>query len=661
MNLQIEQLQRLPQRRGEVWQGGLVRLPIWGPVERKDEDEEGGCGCGCECADTPLFRPVTSFWVSVRTRFLGFTKDVLAEGSKDFAAALTGLAAFATDADLAGYRPEKVEVHDPDLAAYLAPLLAEAGIRVDVRAKLPALEETLRSIEEMLTGEPPAPGPLEGKGVTVERMRAFADAARAFYEAAPWQHLDSEDLLVVEAPASAPSDLRHLTINGSAGFEFGLGFHRTADSFWAILTGRGREQAMAGGVCMHTYGPIEKIPFADADLWEDRGLPVAGPRAYPAILRYDARGRLRRAGSDVLAYVEGLLRVLAAATEAEIDSGRWTKRVETADGPRDYTLALPLLLQPPSLAELAKRGMPPDPRSLEVFHVQAGRFAKEEGISDLDELNARLKREFLGKPLDPARYPPRTPQEEAQALCYQAFESMGRRQIVLARQALKICPDCADAYVILAEAIFEPARRLPLFLAGVEAGRRALGPEAFEKDAGHFWGLIETRPFMRALRGAATAHEMLGDIEAAAADYRELLRLNPGDNQGVRYWQLPLLIRLGRDDEAAALLDSNPEDPAAVWVYSRALLAFRKSGDGPAARASLQAALAVNQHVPTYLLGHDVDSDSEFDSDDDALDCADTLGLAWEDTPGALEWLSAVTGITLAVDVDDEEDEDDAY
>jgi len=28
---------------------------------------------------------------------------------------------------------------------------------------------------------------------------------------------------------------------------------------------------------------------------------------------------------------------------------------------------------------------------------------------------------------------------------------------------------------------------------GVEAGERALGKEAFERDRGHFWGVLETR------------------------------------------------------------------------------------------------------------------------------------------------------------------------
>jgi hypothetical protein len=45
-----------------------------------------------------------------------------------------------------------------------------------------------------------------------------------------------------------------------------------------------------------------------------------------------------------------------------------------------------------------------------------------------------------------------TPLGKAQALMYQAFEEPDeQRQVQLAKDALAICPDCADAYVLLAE------------------------------------------------------------------------------------------------------------------------------------------------------------------------------------------------------------------
>ena len=129
-----------------------------------------------------------------------------------------------------------------------------------------------------------------------------------------------------------------------------------------------------------------------------------------------------------------------------------------------------------------------------------------------------------------------TPLEQAQDLMYQAFEEGDeRRRVELARQALALSPDCADAYVLLAEHAPNRKEALALYEQGVAAGERALGPEVFERDAGHFWGLLETRPYMRARLGLALQLWTAGRRDEAVTHLQDMLRLNPNDNQGVRY------------------------------------------------------------------------------------------------------------------------------
>ena len=82
--------------------------------------------------------------------------------------------------------------------------------------------------------------------------------------------------------------------------------------------------------------------------------------------------------------------------------------------------------------------------------------------------------------------------------------------------------------------------------------------------------------------------------------YQELLRLNPGDNQGVRYILLPKLLAAGRDLEAARLLKEFDEE-SANWAYARALLAFRLSGRSAAADRELRTAARTNPYVPELL------------------------------------------------------------
>ena len=64
---------------------------------------------------------------------------------------------------------------------------------------------------------------------------------------------------------------------------------------------------------------------------------------------------------------------------------------------------------------------------------------------------------------------------------------------------------------------------------------------------------------MRARFGLAESLTAAGRIDEAITHYQELLRLNPNDNQGVRYVLLPKLLAAGRDVEAARLLKAYDE------------------------------------------------------------------------------------------------------
>lgn len=84
---------------------------------------------------------------------------------------------------------------------------------------------------------------------------------------------------------------------------------------------------------------------------------------------------------------------------------------------------------------------------------------------------------------------------------------------------------------------------------------------------------------------------------------RDIRRLNPGDNQGVRYVLVAALLRAGRDGDAGALLERYGDEPTALWSKARALHTFRCQGDIRAAREQLRRATQVNRHVAAYLQG----------------------------------------------------------
>ncbi|MEW6307584.1 MAG: HEPN domain-containing protein [Bacillota bacterium] len=238
--------------------------------------------------------------------------------------------------------------------------------------------------------------------------------------------------------------------------------------------------------------------------------------------------------------------------------------------------------------------------------------------------------------------------QRAQQLIYDAWEAPTRERVVaLATRALEVSPDCADAYVLLGEytaKTFDQA--IKLYTAGVKAGERAISEGTFPVGAGHFWGVVETRPYMRARAALAESLRESGQREEAAEHCQELLRLNPRDNQGIRYLLMACLIELGQDKEAARLWRQYKGERTAEWAYTRVLLTFRQHGDSARTRAVLKRALASNQFVPSYLLRRkrvprQLPDAYGFGTAEEAACYAHRYRATWQSVPGALALLDA--------------------
>ncbi|MDH7485190.1 MAG: hypothetical protein QHJ81_02820 [Anaerolineae bacterium] len=285
-----------------------------------------------------------------------------------------------------------------------------------------------------------------------------------------------------------------------------------------------------------------------------------------------------------------------------------------------------------------------DRRRMDKIMADVTRAIQEQGLESVDEINAFLQQMMASG--GPPSFEPTTPLEKAQELMYEAFEASGRRRVQLARQALEICPDCADAYVLLAEETARtPQEALALYRKGTEAGERTLGPEFFKENVGHFWGIIESRPYMRARAGLAFTLWQMGERDAAIEHAQEMLRLNPNDNQGMRYPLMLWLLETGRDKELMALFERYPDEATADGLYPQVLLAFRLYGDSRATRKLLREAMKWNPHVPDYLLGRKrpprfPGSHVTLGGEDEAAAHAMAALPLWRKTPGALEWLA---------------------
>ncbi len=234
--------------------------------------------------------------------------------------------------------------------------------------------------------------------------------------------------------------------------------------------------------------------------------------------------------------------------------------------------------------------------------------------------------------------------EKALSVALRAAESFDpKERQSLARQAIAICPDCVEAYLLLAELAKTRKQALAYQEQAVEASARVLGPAAFGEGVGHFWGLVETRPYMRARLGLAEALWSSGRRAEAADHLREMLRLNPGDNQGLRYILAGWYLNLDQLDQLDGLLRDYDED-SSTWAYTKALVAFKREGDSTLSRKLFASAKKANKHVPAYLVGRKpLPADqpvyySPGDDDDAILYVGNNLG-AWKSTLGAIPWV----------------------
>ncbi|HQU61156.1 MAG: tetratricopeptide repeat protein [Phaeodactylibacter sp.] len=235
------------------------------------------------------------------------------------------------------------------------------------------------------------------------------------------------------------------------------------------------------------------------------------------------------------------------------------------------------------------------------------RIIESQEFQNLEELQAFLNKNIVGKTPEQlaAEFPmEKADAQKAQDLVYEAMEVRSAAKArKLVEQALKLDPDCVEAYEFKGDNSLTPEEALKWYQEGMDATRRRMGEAAFEAAKGHFWGVHETRPFMRCKQQSAFAHYALGQVEAAIHHLEEMLRLNPNDNQGIRYTLFDWLLIARRYKDAARLHRRFAGDMFAGWQYGYAILLFKTKGDTVKARNALEEAIDANPHVIEILTG----------------------------------------------------------
>jgi tetratricopeptide (TPR) repeat protein len=492
--------------------------------------------------------------------------------------------------------PRQIHLKDPQLAARLREVMLASGARFEVvvRESLPMLEQALSFVGNAgIPRTKKTPALMDVPGMTLDHVLAFAEAAREFYDSEPWQYLVDRDLIEIESPHGPPGT-QFAQVLGAGGETFGMGFAASRKIHEDLIASR---DAPRGGLWCILFGDLDALEYEDGELWRLHRLPVANQEAYASFQKI-SKTTAKQPTPQQLTWAEGLLRALAQTSEVELDPGHWEKEIETFSGTQTYRFSMPVLLEANAGASTLPSDIPPV--------------------------------------------------EAARELCARACESFGRVQLNLARQALQVDPDCLDALILLAQREVEAERALPLMRRAVEAGERSL-KEHFEKGVGNFWLIPATRPYMEARRKLALLLTSLEEFHQAADHLRDLIRLNPNDNQGNRYLFAQCLLHANRLDELDELLNHSiyKDDFSAEWAFTRALLEYRQGKDRQEVRRRLEAAQQLNPFVAPMLRG-ELDPPTRLPeiyspgSEEEAVICVTQIADGWQQSPGALKLLECL-------------------
>lgn len=145
-------------------------------------------------------------------------------------------------------RPQKIVVKDRELQFFLRGALQELNIAVEYVPELPLIDSLFRGLEENSRARPPALPP--------QWEEPLCEAARAVWNAAPWEWLADNEILAVEVNCWEVETL-YACVMGMLGQEFGILLYRSRESL---------EQFRQAAVEEDSIEVLEKA-FVEQDCW----------------------------------------------------------------------------------------------------------------------------------------------------------------------------------------------------------------------------------------------------------------------------------------------------------------------------------------------------------------------------------------------------------
>lgn len=250
---------------------------------------------------------------------------------------------------------------------------------------------------------------------------------------------------------------------------------------------------------------------------------------------------------------------------------------------------------------------------------------------------------ILFKPIPEINEEALSKEERAQDLVEEAYDLPVRDAIKNIDIALNFNPDCIEAYEFLGSVQNRIESALSYYEKGVNIGKRIFGGNYLKKHIGHFWGLHETRPYMRCLFEYTECLYRLGKKNLSVSIMEEMILLNPNDNQGVRDQLMLYLIELNEFEKFKKYTELFPEDFGAYAFFNRALYSFKTEGENKKSTELLKKAIEENKFVLPMIISSKVQTEYPntygIGSKEEAKYYSVFAQRIWQQTPGAVKWL----------------------
>lgn len=237
------------------------------------------------------------------------------------------------------------------------------------------------------------------------------------------------------------------------------------------------------------------------------------------------------------------------------------------------------------------------------FNNMLQEFLEKNNVKDINEANEKLQ-EFIKMYNNGEIEYKNTPFDEAYEILEEAQYTKNEKEAIkLAKKAYKKSSDCFDAILFQCDLEENVIKRMKLLNDGLEFEKNRLTNEKYfdKENIGHFYGIFETRPYIRGLSIKAEYLLEEGKLRQAANICKEVLRLNENDNLGIRYLLMAIYATLEEEKSMLDLYKKYPEEDLEMLFPLFAI--YYKSGNDKKALEYLKRIDKCNSNFVKYFNG----------------------------------------------------------